>query len=44
MAPHKVLDKRGTTIKFMPNQQDTMGMLHSGGGTGGDTGTPRRPA
>ena len=32
-------DKR-STIKCMPN---TDAILHSGGGTGGDTGTPRRP-
>ena len=39
MAQHKQIDKR-STIKFMPN---TDAILHSGGGTGGDTGTPRRP-
>jgi hypothetical protein len=32
-------DKR-STIKFIPNAD---AILHSGGGTGGDTGTPRRP-
>ena len=39
VAKHKLLDKRAT-VKCMPNSD---AILHSGGGTGGDTGTPRRP-
>ena len=39
MLNHK-LDKR-TTIRYNHAAAETI--LHSGGGTGGDTGTPRRP-
>ena len=39
IAHNKLLDKRGT-LKFLTNGVDAMLM---GGGTGGDTGTPRRP-